>query len=371
MRGFRIGKAFGIPIEVNASWLVIFALILWSLSSALFPAMLPGLDSGRYWVMGVGTTFAFFGSLLLHELAHSLVSRHFGMDVRRIVLFIFGGISEATSEMPSAKVEFWVSIAGPLMSLALGVLSWAVAMGAAAANSVTFSVVFQWLAIVNVALAVFNLLPGFPLDGGRVLRAAAWKITGNHRRATRIASRGGQVVAGLLLAWAVLRFIAGDILGGVWMGFLGYLLFQAAASSYGDLVLKDALSHVGVGELMSRNVQTLHPEMTVRDAVDTTIAHHPFGGYPVADGHLHGILQANDVKRVPPNEWPRLRVSELMKPLDDDLTLSPETPVSEALERFSRHGVTRLPVVEDGELVGILSQSDVIRWIDWHPELQK
>ncbi len=371
MRGFRIGKAFGIPIEVNASWLVIFGLILWSLSAALFPSIVPGLGSATYWLMGVATTLAFFGSLLLHELSHSLVSRHYGLQVRRIVLFIFGGVSEATDEMPSAKVEFWVGIAGPLMSVFLGAASWAVSLLMAAIGNVPLTVVFQWLAVVNVALAVFNMLPGFPLDGGRVLRAAAWQITGSHRKATRIATRGGQIIAGLLMAWAFIRLVNGDLLGGVWVGFLGYLLFQAASSSYGDLVMRDALSHVGVSDLMSRNVQTLHPEMTVRDAVETTLSHHPFGGYPVADGHLHGILQATDVKRVPAGEWPRLRVSELMRPLDEEQALGPETTVTEALERFNRLGVGRLPVIQDGELVGILSQSDVMRWLEWHPEAMK
>ncbi len=371
MRGFRIGKAFGIPIEINASWLVIFALILWSLSSALFPAIVPGLGSTVYWLMGLGTTLAFFGSLLLHELSHSLVSRHYGLQVRRIVLFIFGGVSEATEEMPSAKVEFWVGIAGPLMSVLLAAVSWGLSLLTAGFGNIPLTVVFQWLAIVNLALALFNMLPGFPLDGGRVLRAAAWQITGSYKRATRIATRGGQVIAGLLIAWAVIRFINGDLFGGVWVGFLGYLLFQAASSSYGDLVLRDALSHVGVADLMSRNVQTLHPEMTVRDAVETTLSHHPFGGYPVADGHLHGLLQATDVKRVPTGEWPRLRVSELMLPLDENQALEPETSVAEALERFNRLGVGRLPVVHDGELVGILSQSDIMRWLEWHPEAMK
>lgn len=371
MRGVRIGRAFGIPIEINASWLVIFALILWSLSAALFPALLPGMQPLTYWGMGLGTALAFFGSLLLHELSHSLVSRHYGLEVRRIVLFIFGGISEATAEMPSAKVEFWVGIAGPLMSLALAVLSWGLSVGTTAIGNAPLTMVFQWLAIVNVALAVFNMLPGFPLDGGRVLRAAAWQITGDYRKATRIASRGGQMVAALLMAWAAWRFVAGDILGAVWVGFIGYLLFQAAGNAYGELILRDALSHVGVSDLMTRQVQTLHPEMSVRDAVDSTISHHPFGGYPVADGHLHGILQADDVKRVPTGEWPRLRVSELMKPIEEDKALSPDDTASEALERFGRLGVTRLPVMQDGELVGILSQSDVLRWLEWHPEVRK
>lgn len=371
MRGFRIGKAFGIPIEINASWLVIFALILWSLSAALFPAILPGRPSQLYWLMGLGTTLAFFGSLLLHELSHSLVSRHYGLHVRRIVLFIFGGVSEATAEMPSAKVEFWVGIAGPLMSVFLGVLSWGLSLLTAAIGNAPLTVVLQWLAIVNVALAVFNMLPGFPLDGGRVLRAAAWQITGSHRRATRIATRGGQLIASMLIGWAVFRLVNGDLLGGVWVGFLGYLLFQAASSSYGDLLMRDALSHVGVSDLMSRNVLTLHPEMTVRDAVETTLSQHPFGGYPVADGHLHGILQTTDVKRVPVGDWPRIRISELMRPLDEGEALSPESTVAEALDRFNRLGVGRLPVLHDGELIGILSQSDVMRWLEWHPEVMK
>ncbi|HEY9897790.1 MAG TPA: site-2 protease family protein [Pantanalinema sp.] len=372
MKGFRIATLFGIPIEINASWLIIFAIILWSLSAAVFPATYPGLSSGVHLAMGAVTTLLFFASLVAHELSHSLVSQHYGLRVRRIVLFVFGGISETTQELPSPSIEFKVAIAGPLMSFALAA---AFALSARGLGSLpgffAASGVCAWLAVVNLALGLFNLLPGFPLDGGRVLRAAAWQATGSLRRATRIASRGGQVVGGLLMLWGLLRLMAGDLFGAVWVGFIGYLLVQAASSQYGEMVLHAALSRVGVGTLMTRDPRVLDPEMTLQAVVDGYLLRYPYEGYPVVDGHLDGLLEAKQIKAVPPEDWPRLRVREVMTPLSEAQALDPHLSVSDALQRFSQLDVGRLPVVEGGEVVGVLSQSDVIRYLAWHPEVEK
>ncbi|MBO9541802.1 site-2 protease family protein [bacterium] len=372
MKGFRIATLFGIPIEINVSWLIIFTIIFWSLSAAVFPMTYPGLGRGVYLLMGAVTTVLFFASLIAHELSHSLVSQHFGLRVRRIVLFVFGGISETTQELPSPAIEFKVAIAGPLMSFALGALFALLARGLdtmpgffAAAG------VCAWLAVVNLALGLFNLLPGFPLDGGRVLRAAAWQATGSLRRATRIASRGGQIVGGLLMLWGLLRVMAGDLFGAIWIGFIGYLLFQAAASQYGEMVLHAALSGVGVGDLMTRDPQVLDPDMTLSAVVDDYLLRYPYEGYPVVDGHLDGLLQAKQVKAVPPEEWSRRRVREVMTPLGDAQALDPHASVADALQRFSQLDVGRLPVVEEGRVIGMLSQSDVIRYLAWHPEIEK
>lgn len=372
MRGFRIATLFGIPIEINPSWLFIFALILWSLTVGVFPQTYPGLERATYVAMGLATTVLFFASLIAHELSHSLVSQHFGLRVRRIVLFVFGGVSETTQELPSPKIEFLVAIAGPLMSFALSGLFALVAWGSgdqAALGPV--AAVAAWLTVVNLALGLFNLLPGFPLDGGRLLRAAAWQVTGNLRRATRVASRGGQLVAALMMLWGFWRLVQGDLFGAVWVGAIGYLLFQAAGSTYGDLLVQTALSRVGVLDLMTREPKVLSPDMTLQEVVEEYLMRFPYGGYPVVDGHLDGVLQASEIKRIPASEWPNRRVREVMTPLTEQEALDAHASVSEAVTRFNQLGVGRLPVVDEGRVVGVLSQSDVIRWLAWHPEASR
>lgn len=369
MRGIRIATLFGIPLEINPSWIFIFVLILWSLTAGVFPQTYPGLGRGSYVAMGLATTLCFFASLIAHELSHSLVSQRYGMRVRRIVLFVFGGISETTQELPSPKIEFLVAIAGPLMSF---LLSGLFALGAWGASGLggwgPVTAVATWLAVVNLALGLFNLLPGFPLDGGRLLRAAAWQVTGSLRRATRVASRGGQVVASLMMLWGFWRLVQGDLFGAIWVGAIGYLLFQAAGSTYGELLIQTALARVGVSDLMSRDPMVLAPDMTLQEVVDGYLLRYPFGGYPVVDGHLDGMLAANQIKQVPPAEWPHRRVKDVMTPLTDQEALDAHSSVAEAMTRFSQLGVGRLPVVDEGTVVGVLSQSDVIRWLAWHPE---
>lgn len=372
MRGFRIATLFGIPIEINPSWLFIFVLILWSLTVGVFPQTYPGLPRATYAVMGLATTLLFFASLIAHELSHSMVSQHFGLRVRRIILFVFGGISETTQELPSPKIEFLVAVAGPLMSFALAALFALVAWGASGpVGWGPVAAVAAWLSIVNLALGLFNLLPGFPLDGGRLLRAAAWQVTGSLRRATRVASRGGQIVGGLMMLWGLWRLMQGDLVGAVWVGAIGYLLFQAAGSTYGELLVQTALSRVGVADLMSRDPKVLSPDMTLQEVVDDYLLRFPYGGYPVVDGHLDGMLQANQIKEVPPAEWPSRKVGDVMTPLSDQEAIDAHATVADAVTRFGQLGVGRLPVVDEGQVVGVLSQSDVIRWLAWHPEAAK
>lgn len=372
MRGFRIATLFGIPLEINASWLIIFGILLYSLSVAVFPETQPGLGGNAYFAMGLVTTLLFFASLVLHELSHSLVSMHYGLRVRRIVLFVFGGVSETTQELPNPLIEFQVAIAGPLMSFLLaGLFALAAWILGNVPGWSPASVLCAWLAVVNIALGLFNLLPGFPLDGGRVLRAAAWKLTGSLRRATRIATRGGQVVGGLMIAWGFARLVAGDLFGALWIGVLGYLLIQAAASQYGQLIVNTALSRIGVTELMSRDPRVISPDMTLKQVVDDYLTRYPFEGYPVVNEGLDGLLQTKQVREVPATDWPRLRVRQVMRPLTPAEALDSHASVAEALERFNALGVGRLPVLDEGRIVGLLSQSDVVRWLAWHPDVER
>lgn len=372
MRGFRIATLFGIPLEINPSWLFIFALILWSLTVGVFPQTNPGLGRAVYLAMGLATTVLFFSSLIAHELSHSLVSQHFGLRVRRIILFVFGGVSETTQELPSPRIEFLVAVAGPLMSFALAGAFALAAWGLGTQPAwVAAAAVAAWLAVVNLALGLFNLLPGFPLDGGRLFRAAAWRVTGNLRRATRLASRGGQAVGMLMMLWGFWRLVRGDLFGAVWVGAIGYLLFQTAGSTYGELLVQTALGRVGVTELMSREPKVLAPGMTLQEVVEDFLMRYPYGGYPVVDGHLDGVLQANQIKEVPAAEWPVRRVAEVMTPMSDAEALDAHASVAEAVSRFNQLGVGRLPVVDEGQVVGVLSQSDVVRWLAWHPQAER
>lgn len=372
MGNIRLGKVIGIPIELNYSWFAIFFLIFWSLAFYLFPSAYPRLHPSVYWIMGGTATILFFASLIFHELSHSYVSQRYGMKVDRIVLFLFGGVSETFQEMPSAKAEFWVAIAGPLASffLAIAFLGGGV-LSRMWTPLVPVAVVMEWLGFINIVLGVFNLLPGFPLDGGRVLRSIIWYFSKNQRTATRIASRTGQFFAGMLMFWGFFRLFGGNFVGGIWLIFLGWLLFAAASSEYSELVLRQALNRVRVEELMSLEVKAIPPELSLSDAIHEYFLRYPYGGYPVthADKVL-GIISLGQIREIPKAEWDRKTVKEVMLPLPDGTALHPQDTVTHALEDFRRTASGRLPVMRDGELVGILSQSDVVRWLNAHPEAE-
>jgi Zn-dependent protease/CBS domain-containing protein len=367
----RLGKALGIPIELNPSWFLIFFLVVWSLGAQVFPAWQPGLGATAYWAMGLLTALVLFGSLLFHEMAHSLMSRRFGVEVKRITLFLFGGVSESPEEMPSARAEFWIAIVGPLSSFALALgffgLSYA---SRGLGGPEALSAALGWLGVVNTALAVFNLVPGFPLDGGRVVRAAVWARTGDLRRATRWASYGGQAFATILMGVGIARLLGGNWFGGLWMAFLGWLLFQAAQGSYTQVKVKQALNRVRVAELMSPEVVTLPPGATLREAVEQAFMRLAYGGYPVVDeaGRLLGMVTRAQVKAVPADRWDVVTVAEAMVPVDRLPVVTPDEPAGDRLETLMGEGLGRLPVVEDGRVVGVLSQTDLIRYLTWHEE---
>jgi Zn-dependent protease/predicted transcriptional regulator len=364
----RLGRALGIPIEINTSWFLVFFLVVWSLASQVFPTWQGGLGVVTYWALGVAAALVLFGSLLFHEMAHSLVSRRFGIEVRRITLFLFGGVSESPEEMPSPRAEFWIAIAGPVSSLALAAAftlasRWAAGAGASPALTEALA----WLGVVIGALALFNLIPGFPLDGGRVLRAAVWGATHDLERATRWASYGGQAFAVVLIGTGIARLVSGNWFGGLWLGFLGWLLFQAAQGSYTQVRVKQALQAVRVKDLMSANPETIAPEATLREAVEQHFMAHSYGGYPVVDeaGRLVGLLTRQQVNAVSPGPWDAVAVAHVMLPATAFQTLGPDDAVGDRLDALMAEGVGRLPVVEDGRVVGLLSQTDVIRRLTW------
>lgn len=362
MGNVRIARLFGIPIELNVSWFLIFFLVAWSLSAEIFPNAQPGLTASAYWGLGIVTALVLFASLLAHELAHSLVSRRFGSEVKRITLFLFGGVSESSTEMPSPKAEFWIAIVGPITSFVLGGLFLLLALP----THGVFAVACSWLGIINLGLGVFNLIPGYPLDGGRVLRAIIWGGTHDMKKATRWAAGVGEAFAVVLIGIGLARLFGGEWFGGFWLIFLGWLLFQAARSSYSQLVLKQALAHVPVRELMTKDVVTLSPDLTLRDAVDRFFLHLQYGAYPVMDGdRLVGMLTRQQVRELPSEAWSTHRVGEVMVPAAQLPTVTPDQDVGALLEPLMAEGYGRVPVTENGRLVGLLSQTDVLRYLSW------
>lgn len=366
-RALRLATVFGIPVELSWSWFLILLLVVWSLALQVFPVWQPGMPLWADWIAASATAIVLFACLLAHELSHSLVGRRFGVQVQRITLFLFGGVSESKGEMPSPKAEFWIAIAGPLASLALAVLAFALGHASRLAHAPEgLSAALEWLGVLNASLAIFNLLPGFPLDGGRVLRAAIWARTGNLRKATRWSSYGGEAFAVILAGIGIARLFNGDWFSGFWLIFLGLLLYQAAQGTYTDLVLKQALEGVAVADLMSRRVATLSPDESLRRAIDEHFMREPYGGYPVVQGdQLLGMLTRTQIRALTPEDWDQQSVAQAMVPLADLPAVGPQDPVEPVLERLVETGLGRVPVREGDRLVGWLSQSDVLRYLSF------
>ncbi len=367
---WQIGRILGIPIKIHVSWFVVFAFVTWSLATGYMPDMLPGLSSPRYWLMAAVATLLLFGSVLLHELGHSLVARRYRIPITQITLFIFGGVAQMHREPPGPRAEFLIAIAGPVVSFMLGGLL----LGMAAVAQVGQGLVALGVLLgsVNIQLGLFNLIPGFPLDGGRVLRAGLWAWSGDFHRATKQASLAGQgfgIVLGgvgaILLAGAVTGTIPGPLAAnGGWVALIGAFLFAAARASRRQAALRASLAKVAVTDLMVRNVVTVPPGLTVEAAVADFFLPHGFDGFPVwEEGRLLGMVTVADVQALPQSEWVWRSVREIMEPRTADMEVSPDTSAITALEQMLREGQSRLVVVQDGLLVGLVTRSGISRFL--------
>lgn len=354
----RILSIRGIPISIHPSWLVIYALITWTLAVGYFPRELPDMPAAAHWVNGLVAAALLFVSVLLHELSHSFVAMAHGVEVRGITLHVFGGVSHLEDEAPGPRAEFTIAAVGPLTSLGIAAALWAVTATDALAGSAR--AIVQYLLVVNVAVGVFNLIPGFPLDGGRILRAALWRWKGALGPATYIASRVGIGFAFVLMAAGVLRILAGGVIDGFWLVLIGLFLRGAADASYAQIALREALGRLRVRDVMARDVVAVSPDATVAELVDTFWSHH-YTSFPVVapDGAVRGIASVQQVHQVPGDRWPAARVAEVMRALADDLVIRPHDSAFEALQRASRNGVGRLAVVDGSRLVGYLSLKDL------------
>jgi Zn-dependent protease/predicted transcriptional regulator len=353
---FRVA---GIPVRVHVSWLVIYGLLAWSLSVGYFPQVLPDMPVRAHWVSGLVAALLLFVSVFVHELSHSVVARSRGLPVRAITLHIFGGVSELEREPDTPGLEFWMALAGPLTSFVLGGLAFAAA-GLADARPALVAIL-RYLAVVNVMVGLFNLVPGFPLDGGRVLRAVLWRARGDLQWATRVASRAGSTVGLILMGLGVLRALTGDFFGGLWFVLIGLFLRQAAEGSYRQLVLRRALGPLAVRDVMTREVVHVAPDLSVARAVSDYFWRYHVTSFPVLDGgRVVGLLSIHGVGEVPQDRWERTVVREVMLPLTEALSASPDDRVPAALDKLSRNGLGRLAVLDHGRLAGYLSLKDVM-----------
>jgi len=363
----KLGRIFGIEVGLHYSWFVIAILIAFSLATH-FHQIRPDWSQQAVWSAAAITAILFFASLLLHELAHSIVAKSRGLHVRAITLFALGGVSQIESEPPDAKSEFWIAIVGPLTSLIIGlVFIWIsrLAVGAAAAEAPTVvAAVLLWLGYINIALAAFNMIPGYPLDGGRILRSILWWISGSAQRATRWASQLGQVVGFLFILFGLYRFFVGANFGGLWLAFIGWFLLDAARSSYLQTGLIADLRDRKVADLMEQNCATVPGYLSLRDFVDEYLLHSAGRCFLVEqDGHVVGLVTPNETRTVPRDTWPQTSVQSVMRPFHKLLAVPPDMPAVKALELMSREHVNQLPVIADGKLQGIFSRSQLLRFI--------
>lgn len=353
----------GIPLYIDVSWLLIFVWVTWSLAGGYFPERYPSWSSTTTWGIGALTSLLFFGSVLLHELGHSLVARLQGMPVESITLFIFGGAAQISDEPDTPLDEFVMAIAGPLVSLllsgffALVYLLWGDKELPVAALSL-------FLGGINLSLGLFNLIPGFPLDGGRVLRAVLWHLRGDIRWATKWASRVGQVVAYALIVVGILRAFSGYWVNGLWIAMIGFFLDNASRTAYARLSVRDLLRGHAVGQVMSRDCHTVSPQLSL----DMLVEHHLMGDarrcFVVTRGERPlGMLTLHNIRQVPRVDWPFTHVEDVLLPLEQLRTVDPLTPLWKALEEMTSEGVNQLPVLDDGELRGMITREDVITFI--------
>jgi Zn-dependent protease/CBS domain-containing protein len=367
----KLGHIAGIEIGLHFSWFIIAFLIAISLESH-FHSVRPDWNQAVVWGVSIGTAVLFFVTLLLHELAHSLVAKSKGLKVRAITLFALGGVSQIESEASDASSEFWIAIVGPLTSLVIGFvllgivhsLGWS---GLGSEPVTPLAAVLVWLGYINVMLGVFNLIPGFPLDGGRVLRAIVWWITKAPEKSTRIAARVGEVVAFLFIIYGLFRFFVGANFGGLWLAFIGWFLLEAARSSYAQVGIMAGLRNHRVADIMETNCTQVEGYLSLRDFVDHYLLHGGSRCFVVAqDSHVTGIVTPNEVRRVSRENWDQTSVQSIMRPLDDLRKVPPDMPAIKAVELMSRDSLNQLAVVSDGKLLGIFSRGQILRFLQFH-----
>jgi Zn-dependent protease/CBS domain-containing protein len=384
LRGnLKLGRIFGIPVEINVSWILVLLLVMWSVADGYFiREQFSYLSALQRWLLGAAAAMLLFASILLHELMHSVTAVKNGLPVKRITLFVFGGVAQMGEEPKSAGVEFRMALAGPVASFVLSIVFLSVfyliyrsiggsrpvlkalmlyVFGGKVSVSVS-AALFAYLAFINFLILVFNMVPGFPLDGGRVLRSIIWHFTGNVTKATYVTSRIGKAFAIVLILLGLFYAIQGVLIGGIWFIFIGFFLQQAADSGYYQVLMRNGLKGHNVEEVMQRDVITIDAETSIGMAVKDYFMPYRFNSFPVLDkGRLVGMLTTHDLKAIPKEEWDKRTVREIMETEPVEHALLPDETAYTALVKIAQDGMGRLPVMEGGRVVGIVSNRDIMK----------
>ncbi len=369
---YKLFKLLGFEVRIDLSWIVIAVLVTWSLAAGLFPYMYHGLSPETYWSMGIMGALGLFVSIIFHEFCHSLVAIRFGMPMKGITLFIFGGVAEMGDEPPTAKAEFLMAVAGPLSSLFLAGVFYLIYLGGLSSHwPLPVNGVTRYLAWINAILAAFNLLPAFPLDGGRIFRSILWAAKNNLAWATRVSAAIGSAFGIALIIYGIFSALGGNPIGGIWMILIGMFLRGAAQMSYQQLMIRQALEGEHIHRFMNPNPVTVPMSATVQELVEDYIYKYHYKMFPVMDGkNLVGCITTGEVKEVPREEWSRKTVADLVSRCSPENTIDPQADATKALAMMNQTGRSRLLVVQNEQLMGIVTLKDLLDFLSLKVELE-
>ena len=356
--GIRIGEVFGIPIYLHPSWFIIFLLITLSLRTQ-FTSQHPGWSPAQHWALGIITSVLFFASVVLHELSHSVVALSYRIPVKSITLFVFGGVSRIERDASNAKQEFNIAIAGPVSSLILAGCFWLVSHYWHGNEMVTSAA--MWLAGINLLLGLFNLVPGFPLDGGRILRGITWGITGNFEKATRIASNVGRIFAYFMILVGVWEALNGNWVGGLWTAFIGWFLLSAAQESIAQVTIRNTFTGVRAEDIMTRDIPTVPRDISLEEYLQEVLRTGRRCHIVTGAGRPVGLVTLHAVRNVPRDEWGVTSIQAAMLPLDKLHAAAPDEPALGVLERMQSEDINQMPVISDGQIVGMIGRDTILR----------
>jgi Zn-dependent protease/CBS domain-containing protein len=367
--GISIGRVFGVHIRLHYTWFFIFALVTWTLATQYFPTAYPTWSLATSIAAGLITSLLFFGSVLLHELMHSRVAISEGLPVHSITLFILGGVSQITEEPRQPKDEFLMAIAGPLTSLVLGGIFWGIWYWLRDINHFIAAIAY-WLGIINILLGVFNLIPGFPLDGGRVLRSLLWWRNKKLQSATRVASTVGRVIGYLFIFGGIWLLFKGNWFNGIWLALIGWFLESSAVGSYRQMVMEDMLKGHTVSEIMSRECSVVNPDITVEELVNENVLKSGRRCFPViSDNRVLGLMTLHNIKAVPRDRWRSTMVKEAMTNLENMKSVSPNDDLSSVLRLMVEGDINQVPVLQEANIVGMISRDNLLSFINVRGEL--
>jgi Zn-dependent protease/predicted transcriptional regulator len=358
--GFRLGRVLGIPIYLHPSWFIIFLLITLSLRTQ-FTSQHANWSPAQHWALGIITSVLFFASVIFHELSHSIVARHYRIPVASITLFVFGGLARITREPDNAKQEFNIAIAGPLSSIFLSVCFWFLAHYFQADSMVAAAA--DWLWEINLALALFNLVPGFPLDGGRILRGMAWGITGNFTRATKIASTAGKFFAYAMIAYGAWQALHGYWINGLWIVFIGWFLLSAAQESFMQVAMRNTLTDVKAADIMSQDVPTIPRDMSVAEYVNEVLRTGRRSHIVTGAGRPVGLATLHAARTLPKDDWANTSIQAVMLPIDRIHSASPDEPALNVLMRMQTEDINQMPVISGGNIIGMIGRDTILRML--------